>query len=452
MSIETNAYLQIIPGFFGLLLATFAFFRPRSRTRPKNFRWEAFLFLLLLGLLSCALAPQPNKGWLALAGVLFGGVFAFLHSLPRLARNRLFWLGTLLFFFSAARLLIPDPLLFSYLALGLLLGIAVPSVFAVFEKDEGSEIDFTAALSGILTAALVWGQSLGHAQGSFPLFVLLICALFLCLAEFLDPKKEALVSVATVLLIAFAAWMTANSLFSAPALFYPLSIGLLLALSLLFILRLPGPLVPLSVLLISGMALLLANRLFGSYGVSLAGLGLLAIRPAGIKTEAVVLTVFAARPLLQLFLLRTGLNEAGVDITKTYAFAALFLAVLLPFVLGATRRFFREDRLFSGIVLLAILLLPGFAGFFLHIEALAALLAGGLILALVFGLTEESDLFHFPSSLVLSGLSFSLLLAPWFMQVINLPRLPRLIAFLVLAFVFSACLIFASFRSSRRFL
>jgi hypothetical protein len=198
------------------------------------------------------------------------------------------------------------------------------------------------------------------------------------------------------------------------------------------------------------MALILANRLFGIYGVSLAGLGLLAIWPEEEKKIEVVLTVFAARPLLQLYLLRTGLNEAGVDITRTYAFAALFLAVLLPFILGATRRFFREDRLFSGLILLALLLLPGFVGFFLHIEALAALLAGGLITALVFGIYEESEGSLSLSSLSLSSLSFALLLAPWFMQVINLPRLPRLISFLVLAFVFSLCLLFASFRSSRR--
>lgn len=416
----------------GLVLAILAIFLP-PKTEGASADFRSLFGVLFLGALLLPLLPGPEKAWLAGIGLALSLVLGWIHSLPRFARNLPFWLGILLLVLGGARFLVPDPVLFSYFAFALTLGL---SSLAFFRQD-GTET--TAAMSAILAAAMVWGSRLGSLQGALPLVLAFLVGGFLLLALFL--RGGSLPMLGTLVLSGLSGWLLLAFLFEQPKLFLPFLCGLLLVLVLLPLRFLPETLVPFAMVLFTGATLVLVNRLFGIYGVALAGIPLLAFIP-GEANGVVLLSVFAGRTFLQLFLDRIGLTQMGVDITRVYAYAALALAILLPFAIA--RLALLEDRFLSSLGGLFFLVLPGFIGFFAQVEALAAFLGGVVLVALVS--YRETRL----APLLLAHSTLALLLAPWCLQVLTLPRMVRLFALLIVALIALLCAFIAFSRSALR--
>lgn len=431
MAVDPNLVL-LLSACSGLLLALLAFFLPlKAAEGGPDFR--SLFGVFLLGALTLPLLPSPEKIALAAVGLLLSLVLGAMQPLPRFCRNLPFWLGILVLVLGGTRFLVPDPVLFSYFAFAMTLGL---SALAFFRQD-GTES--TAAMSALLAAAMVWGSRLGALQGGIPLVLALLVGGFLLLALFL--RGGSLPMLGTLVLSGLSGWLLLAFLFEQPRLFGPFLCGLLLVLVLLPLRFLPEGLLPFAMVLFTGATLILVNRLFGIYGVALSGIPLLAFIP-GERNGVALLSVFAGRTFLQLFLDRIGLSQMGVDITRVYAFAALALAVLLPFAIASLAQL--EDRFLGFLAALFLLMLPGFVGFFAQVDALAAFFGGLVLVALVS--YRETRM----APLLLAHSTLALLLAPWCLQVLTLPRQARLFGLLIVALIALLCAFIAFFRSSLR--
>lgn len=155
-------------------------------------------------------------------------------------------------------------------------------------------------------------------------------------------------------------------------------------------------------LIITGIAALVASRLFGTVGwIMLSAMLLSQIRPS-VATRLVSL-FFVGRVLLQSFIYQFNSNVTGINITHPYASAALYagfaLMLILPQLLTAlsepdhSNPDLPEEKTLSPIILallgVAGLLLAGLSNYFLHAEATSSLLTSLLIAGL--GVSLLSD-------------------------------------------------------------
>lgn len=194
-------------------------------------------------------------------------------------------------------------------------------------------------------------------------------------------------------------------------------------------------------LILAGGSLLLINRLYGMPGLSLAGIGLIALSAGdarGVRWLAALLpAIFGGRALLHLFLDRTYLRLEGVDVTQTYAFAALILGFVVATALVRFRSHLAHGPLAGGAAVLLLAASPVLVGYFIHILPLAGFAAG--VLAAGFGLAALCDGLEAGASrlapylvVVTGGAAIA---APFLQEVINAPRQQRILVFLVVSAV-----------------
>jgi hypothetical protein len=428
-------------------------------------RWIPPALLALMAIGTFFLAPSGDKAGLAIAGLVVAGALGWGFGM---APSWLFWrdvpardllaraaagLGLLLL----TDALVPDPVLSSYVVMGGLLGLActaLPLSLAGHSRAEG--VSSALGLIAVIGAGVVWGDrafpdvTLGSA------WALGLAALTLGISYAMTwlPRNAAPFVGAAVLMALVAPlgyWgFRLESNVVLPSL---MGLGLAIALSLLLMVserttrEHAGPLPALALVLVAGGCLLLANRLFGMLGVSLTGIGLsvllLAQGRAPLLT-GILVSGFAGRAFLQLFLDRTYLNQYGVDLTHTYTSFGLIAAFFVPFALAALRRTIAPAGIFLGMEALVVLVLPALMGYFIHVDPLASYLAGLLVTTYVLGILAEEGLTAYRFAplmppLLLSAAAVSLISAPWLITVLNAPRKDRLIVF---ACVFALLLVY----------
>jgi hypothetical protein len=190
----------------------------------------------------------------------------------------------------------------------------------------------------------------------------------------------------------------------------------------------PKPATALGFLVAAGGVLVLENRLFGILAIGLGGLGLLAgghgLRAPRVLT-ALAVAIFAARVWLQLFLDRTNLTGYGVDLTHPYAFAALIIGGLLPGAALALGRLARPYPTLAVGWTVALVVLPAWLGYMIHVEALGSLLAGLVLAAFTLGARGEEaggEALALVPSLLLAELAVTMLAVPWLVDHMNATR------------------------------
>lgn len=427
-----------------------------SQEPAGSFKGMSAAVLLVLALLGYLVSPSPDKGAFTALGLLAGGGLGLLLGLGPsslawrdvpsrdvLARSGLF-LACLL----AADLLIPDPVLLSYAVVSFLMGLsAVALPLALVDHPRAGNFSASLAIAGVLGAGVVWGDralGAGSLGSSWALGFGALSLAFAYLSSFLPRPWAPFAASALCAAVVFplGAWIVRLQ----PAFLMPCLLGLtlavLLALCVLLLERAEGagPLPTIALVLVAGGTLLLANRLYGMYGVTLAGLGLMPLVVTGVRAvplAALVLAAFAGRAFLQVFLDRTYLRQYGADLTHVYTSFGLLAALLMPYALLAMRQAYAPRSVLLAIEALLALALPWLVGYFLHVDPVASYLAGLLMATFVFGLLGEAKLTRFPFDalmppLVIAASAASLVGAKWMVTVMNAPRMERLAVFLVL--------------------
>lgn len=429
-------------------------------------RWLPLALLPLLAAGAYMLAPGADKGLLAISGLFAGGLMGWAFGMgptvlfwrdeptrDLLARTSLALLGLLVI-----ERLVPDAVLASYAVMGGLLGLASAAMpLALTAHARAEAMSATLGIVSIAAAGLVWGDRVAAAGPLAAPWALALMALMLVVgyASTWLPRVAS-PFVAPLLLAALVAPIGAWGLRLAPQVLWPSLLGFALAAALALVWlaceRIPrersGTLLELAMVLVAGGCLLLANRLFGMFGVCLTGIGLtllLLARGRAPMLAGILVAGFAGRAFLQLFLDRTYLNQYGVDLTHTYTSFGLIAAFLVPFALVALRRDLAPSGVLLALEALAILLFPPLMGYFIHVDPLASYLAGLLVTLYVLGILAptgfgEGRFAALMPPLLLSAAASSLLAAPWLITVLNAPRQDRLVVFaaatvLVLAYL-----------------
>lgn len=442
---------------------------PESIDQPPAgaLRWLPPALIALMAIGTALLAPSGEKAGLAIAGLLVAGAlgwgmgmapsWAFWRDEP--ARDLVARAAAGLGLLVLTDALVPDPVLASYAVMGGLLGFActaLPLALAGHSRAEG--LSSALGLVAVLGAGLVWGDrafpdvTLGSAWAlGFGAIALGLAYVMTAIPRIASPFVTAGVAMALAAPLGFWGFrLEANVVL--PSL---MGLGLAIALSLLLLVsertsrENAGPLPALALVLVAGGCLLLANRLFGMFGVTLTGIGLSVLLLAKGRAPllaGILVSGFAGRAFLQLFLDRTYLNQYGVDLTHTYTSFGLIAAFFVPFALAALRRTIAPAGIFLGIEALVVLVLPALMGYFIHVDPLASYLAGLLVTVYVLGILAEEGLTAYRFAplmppLLLSASAVSILSAPWLITVLNAPRKDRLIVFAVVFVLLLAYLI-----------
>ncbi len=451
-------------------IALFRNFRaPDSETLPPAgaLRWLPPALLALMAIGTFFLAPSGEKAGLAIAGLLVAGSLgwafgmgpSWLFGRDEPARDLLARGAAALGLLVLADALVPDPVLGSYVVMGGLLGLsctALPLALAAHPRAEG--LSAALGLAAVAGAAMIWGDrafpdvSLGSAWAlGLTALTFGIAYAMTWLPRNAAPFVGAALTMALVAPLGFWGFrLDANVVFPSLMGFV---LALLLSLLLLATERISpersGPLPALALVLVAGGFLLLANRLFGMLGVGLTGIGLsvLILAPGrAAMLTGILVSGFAGRAFLQLFLDRTYLNQYGVDLTHTYTSFGLIAAFFVPFALAALRRTLSPSGVLLGIEAFVLLSLPALMGYFIHVDPLASYLAGLLVTVYVLGILAEEGLTTYRFAplmppLLLSAAAVSVLSAPWLITVLNAPRKDRLIVFALVILLLLAYLI-----------
>lgn len=239
--------------------------------------------------------------------------------------------------------------------------------------------------------------------------------------------------------------------------------------------------------LLSAAAILLANRLYGAYGVALLSLGMVgatpflttlaALRPVVLAAEdqgrtpragmlpdllragsgslllpfllITISMVALGRGYLGFYLEETGLNLTGIVITHAYSFASLLLGIVFPLLLAAALAHTYRKTNFAALLGILIIIFPVFAGFFLHLEPLGGFWVGLLLSSLATSIfflyfkkyllgEEQGNMVARFISLFISTLSALILpliitavmMTPWLLTVVNATRSLRVTVFI----------------------
>lgn len=416
----------------------------------------AAALLLVLALLGFLISPSPDKGAFTAGGILVGGGLGLALALgPSLllwrdepGRDALGRAGLWLACLVAADLFIPDPVLLSYAIASFLIGLsAVALPLALAEHPRAATFSASLAVAGIVGAGVVWGDRALPANTLGSAWALGFGALSLAfsyLSSFL-PRKGAPFAAAVLtaaLAVPLGSWVVRLS----PGFVLPCLLGLVLAMVLAGCVLLServerlGPLPTLILVLVAGGTLLLANRLYGMFGVTLAGLGMMPLLVAGpraVSLGGLVLAAFAGRAFLQVFLDRTYLRQYGADLTHIYTSFGLLSALLMPYALLSLRQAYAPRSTLLAIEALLALVWPWLMGYFIHVDPVASYVAGLLMVIFVLGILGEAQLTRFRFDalmppLVVAASAASLVGAKWMITVMNAPRMQRSGVFLML--------------------
>ncbi len=427
--------------------------------------------LLVLALVGYLVSPSPDKGALTAGGILVGGWLGLVLGMgPSIltwrdepARDALGRAGLGLAFLVAANVFIPDPVLLSYAVCAFLIGLsAVALPLALFDHPRSGGFSASLAVVGVLGAALIWGDRAlpaGNLGSAWALCFGALSLAFSYLTSFLPrvgaPFAGAVLTAAVA--VPLGSWIVRLM----PGLVVPGLLGLLLAMLLAGYVLLSerienaGPLPTLVLVLVAGGTLLLANRLYGMFGVTLAGLGLMPMVLAGQRAMALgglVMAAFAGRALLQVFLDRTYLRQYGADLTHVYTSFGLLAALFIPYALVTVRQAYAPKAVLLGIEALFALCLPWLMGYFIHVDPVAAYIAGLLMVTFVLGLLGEAQISRFRfhalmPPLVIAASAASLIGAKWMITVMNAPRMERLAVFLIILALMTVYLVVLLRRS-----
>lgn len=200
-----------------------------------------------------------------------------------------------------------------------------------------------------------------------------------------------------------------------------------------------------------GISILLSNRLYGSYGISLCSLSMIM---AGnylfnisknekndllIKYISIGSILLSSRSLIQLYLYRTYLTEYGIDITQSYTFFSFTIGIIFPLILLFIIVVCQRRKILSFLGSLFTIFFPVMVGIFFHTLATAGFVIGVLISTLIslgfmnfikdIKYTPILNLSNILSPVFISLVSITLIFAPWIIQINDLTRMTRFIIF-----------------------
>lgn len=406
-----------------------------------------------------ALFPEGPRFWPVGLGVALGSVIGLVwHALlPHGDRDpmQLGPLGSGLAATALLALVVTDPNQMANAMIALLAGWGAMTLFARLATDGPVAPPAGLVVTAAAGAAAAWGEGLhpGANLGA-PLAVTIgtLVAVGLTLASFFmrsaSPDEAPVVAPAPGLsgllgafgVVALGSAAVAGGLYGQPgALVGALLLGAAAGLALPFTQPMAGwttSFRALIALVVGGTLLVVDNRLGGILAIALGGVALgvgLAGRASARPIMTMLVAIFAARAWLQLFLDRTLLTGYGVDLTHPYAFAALVLGGLTPFAAMAVGRLARPNRALTAAWALAVTLAPAWVGYFIHVEALGALLAGLVLATFAMGVQPdaEREADSLAPTLLVAQVATTLLAAPWLVNVMNATRQERLVVLLI---------------------
>ena len=333
-------------------------------------------------------------------------------------------------------------------AIGLLTGAAATgTALRLAQTDPGVQVKGSAGLAGmaLVAGAGAWGDKLWPTiAAGWPLALALgtaaVGALALGLA-LTGPDRSKAATLAPPAAFALAALPLGAGLFGASGPLLAAIVAGAVGAALLPTLLASRPdlaaLGKLAFLVAGGALLVVDNRLLGIVAIGFGGIGLLAGLAAGAQARiwlGLLAAVFAARVWIQLFLDRTALTGYGVDLTHPYAFAALIGGALVPAAAQALRRAAGGHAGLAGAAGVVLALAPAAVGYFIHVEAMGAWLAGLALATFAAAALERAE--DGPTAapvLLLANVGVVLLAAPWLVSVMNVTRQARVSALLALA-------------------
>lgn len=252
-----------------------------------------------------------------------------------------------------------------------------------------------AVQAGALVMASLWGDRLAPVDGVGRVFPFGVAAAMVLATTFLGmlPGRFGLPGqLAAPVAGALAAWALSTQVLGASDLWQPVVAGCALSEAIAIVLALaargqdepPAPLA-VGITLCAGGALMLIGREYGMYGVGVAAIGLLPLALSNLRLACLLPAIFAGRALLQWSLVAivgsgggAGRAEAGLDITRPYAVAALVAGLLLALVPSQIASHLRT-RASLIATLAALVALPPLAAVVAGPAALAALVLGLLV-------------------------------------------------------------------------
>lgn len=428
-----------------LAVAAIVFGRVLSRpadTAPTADRPPAYAIAVtgsaVLVALFAWLAPDLPKGLAAVGGTAIGLLVALLtvwRSRPGPAASGA-RLGAIVLGVAACLLFWPDPIVRSYALAALAAVLSAAHAMAVIYAWEDVGSGAKAALSLLALGALSWVDRSSSLSGAAHWLTIAAAATAgLAAAGWAWPTTRWAPPAAAGLAGLLALLALSPGGIAHPILAYALGFALTIGLSLVPPTHTPRNGTAMLVTIGGAAVLLLSLRLGGVGALGLTGLGMIGL--AGLSPAhwaTTLIGVAGARIVLQTFLVRTNLNDIGIDLTHTYGFAGLILGLFWPLALAAL-----HPRLGNRSSLLlpfgwSLVLTPVFVGFILHVEPLATFIMGLLALAMTLGLLRPAgskvtaDL-----SLPLLGLALAttLLSSAWLVSMINATRWVRSLTLLV---------------------
>ncbi len=396
------------------------------------------------------LAPPGKIGFLALA-ILIGGLVGGFVTLGPLRGGVPGNLAAVVALFAALLLGVADPASRQWAALGLALGLALPALAAGIFRLEAQAFSgaLLAGQAAALAGALVWGDRVfaAHQVGAGAAIGFAgVVVVMMAIGTWALPGSRQGAPLAAGALAALAAYPLLALALRQPAAAFPAAIGAGMAVLLAFGVGLvgsadeePPAFLAVVVLVLGGGTLLLINRLWGMPGLGLAGIGLAVLATADDRATrwlaALLPAIFGGRALLHLFLDRTYLRVEGVDVTQTYAFAALILGFVLATAFVRFHDQFASAPLAGGVLALLVAASPVLVGYFIHLLPLAGFLAGVIaagfaLAALADGLERGAARLAPYLALACAGAAAA---APFLTDMINAPRQQRILVFLVVS-------------------
>ncbi len=479
--VSTMLMLSVAAGaLVGAWSLALRFVRPfQGRTEPGLMAARVCSLVLVLAWAAAAARMAPDSGRAIAVGIALaaGGLAGGLLVLgpARVAEGgdtRLLGpgnLGVVVAGLAAAAIAVPDANLRPWIALGAVVGLALPALAAGIFRLEGRARAgaVLAAQAAAIAGAMVWGDKLrpGHnlGVGMALSFAGAVCLVGGAAAIGFPATVNPLVPpIAAGILVAVVAYPVLALALRDAAMAVPAAVGgamaALIALVTMAAEGLDGsgargsdrdagtaselpPFLAMLLLVLAGGTLLLINRLYGMPGLSLCGIGLAALAAGDARAvrwlAALLPAVFGGRALLHLFLDRTYLRLEGVDVTQTYAFAALVLGFVVATALVRFHEHLAPGPWSGAAGALLLAASPVLVGYFIHILPLAGFLAG--VMAAGFGMAalcdglEEGAARLAPYLVLVCGAAA--IAAPFLQEVINAPRQQRIVVFLIVSAV-----------------
>jgi hypothetical protein len=134
-------------------------------------------------------------------------------------------------------------------------------------------------------------------------------------------------------------------------------------------------------LVLVGILSVVASRIFGNFGLIMLAPAMLVGMRGGFAHSAAAF--FAARGLMQVYILTDVQNVTGINLMHAYSSAALFAGFLVAVVLSVAVRDMTDRRWLTTIFLACGSIVPLMSNYFLHEEPTGSLLVSSLVAAMM---------------------------------------------------------------------